>query len=62
MPNNYLLVLYKHIIQVENNNVGLKVRRGGGGGAQTYHWPSPPPPQSKVGRHMFICLLFSEDK
>ena len=29
MPNNYLLVLYKHIIQMENENVGL---RGGGGG------------------------------
>ena len=25
MPNNYLSVLYKHIIQVENENVGLKV-------------------------------------
>ena len=25
MPNNYLSVLYKHIIQVENKNVGLKV-------------------------------------
>ena len=31
-------VLYKHIIQVENKNVGLKVG-GGGGGAQTYHCP-----------------------
>ena len=34
MPNNYLSVLNKHIIQVENKNVGLKV--GGGGVAQTY--------------------------
>ena len=34
MPNNNLSVLYKHIVQVENKNVGLKV---GGGGAQTYH-------------------------
>ena len=25
MPNNYLSVLYKHIIEVENKNVGLKV-------------------------------------
>ena len=25
MPNNYLSVLNKHIIQVENKNVGLKV-------------------------------------
>ena len=40
MPNNYLSVLYKHIIQVEIKNVGLKVS-GGGGGAQTYHCPSP---------------------
>ena len=38
MPNNYLSVLYKHIIQVENKSVGLK---GGGGGAQTYHCPPP---------------------
>ena len=42
MPYNYLSVLYKHIIQVENKNVGLKV---GGGGAQTYHCP----PNKKVG-------------
>ena len=28
MPNYYLSVLYKHIIQVENKNVGLKVGRG----------------------------------
>ena len=44
MPNNCVSVLYKHIIQVENENVGLKVggtnipsppiiKRGGGGGA-----------------------------
>ena len=38
MPNNYLSVLYKHIIQVENKIVGLRVG-GGGGGAQTYHCP-----------------------
>ena len=36
MPNNYLSVLYKYIIQVENKNVGLKV------GAQRYHCPPPP--------------------
>ena len=41
MPNYYLLVLYKHIIQVENKNLGLKV-----GGAQTYHCP---PPSQKSG-------------
>ena len=48
-------MLYKHIIQVENENVGLKVCVCGGGGAQTYHCPqlkkwgahaplAPPPP------------------
>ena len=40
MSNNYLSVLYKHIIQVENENVWLKVGGGGVGGAQTYHCPS----------------------
>ena len=53
MPNNYLSVLYKHIIQVENKNVVLKVwgrhkhtiappnKKVGGG-----HMPplAPPPP------------------
>ena len=41
MSNNCLSVLYKHIIQMENKNVGLKVCvcGGGGGGAQTYHCP-----------------------
>ena len=29
MPNNYLSVLHKLIIKVENENVGLKVRGGG---------------------------------
>ena len=43
MPNYYLSVLYKHIIQVENKNVGLKV-----GGAQTYHCP---PSQKSGGAH-----------
>ena len=38
-------MLYKHIIQVENKNVGLKV----GGGAQTYHCP---PNQKRGGCHM----------
>ena len=45
MPNNYLSVLYKHIIQVENKNVGLKVCVCvcvGGGGAQAYHCHPPP--------------------
>ena len=45
MPNNYLSVLNKHIIQVENKNVGLKV-----GGTNI---PLPPPNQkSGGGGHM----------
>ena len=44
MPSNCLSVLYKHIIQVENKNVGLKV--GGGGGTNI---PLPPPPNQKSG-------------
>ena len=38
MPNNYLSVLYKHIIQLENKNVGLNV-----GGTNIPTFPSPPP-------------------
>ena len=42
MPNNCLLVLYKHIIQVENKNMGLKACVCvWGGGEQTYHCPLP---------------------
>ena len=52
MPNYYLSVLYKHIIQVENKNVGLKVGGGGGGTNKIppnknkwgAHAPPPPPP------------------
>ena len=43
MPNYYLSVLYKHIIQVKNKNVGLKV----GGHKHTFA-----PPIKKVGGHM----------
>ena len=69
MPNNYLSVLYKHIIQVENKNVGLKVGGGGGGGAQTYlchpnqkHGgvtcpPLPPPP--RVLRQWYFKFIFT---
>ena len=42
MPNNYLSVLYKHIIQVEKLKWGVKsvcVCVGRGGGAQTYYCP-----------------------
>ena len=52
MSNNCLSVLYKHIIQVEYKNVGLKVCVCVCvcvGGAPTYHCP----PIRKVGgRHM----------
>ena len=54
MPNNYLSVLYKHIIQVENKNVGLKVgghkhtiappvKKGGGGHMPPLPTPLPTP-------------------
>ena len=55
MPNYYLSVLYKHIIQVENKNVGLKVWGGGGTNiplpTQSKKWGghmpplAPPPPR-----------------
>ena len=67
MPNNYLSVLYKHIIQVENKNVGLKV-----GGTniplppQSKKWggtcppcpPPPPPPPASYASNMyaFACV------
>ena len=54
MPNNCLSVLYKHIIQVENKNVELKVCVcvwGGGGG---HKHTIAPPPNKKVGG---ICPL-----
>ena len=43
MPNNYLSVLYQHIIQVENKNVGLKVEG---------HKHTIAPPSQKSGGHM----------
>ena len=45
MPNNYLSVLYKHIIQVENENVWLKE-----GGTNI-----PLPPNQKSGEHVPPC-------
>ena len=64
MPNNYLSVLYQHIIQVENKNVGLKVeghkhtiappvKKVGGGGA---HAPLPP----RFLRQCRIFMLFDD--
>ena len=48
MPNNYLSVLYKHIIQVENKKLGLKVCVCVGGGGGGTNIPLPPPIK-KVG-------------
>ena len=56
MPNHYLSVLYKHIIQVENKNVGLKV--GGEGHKhiiappQSKKPPLPPPPPPRFLRQL----------
>ena len=47
MSNNCLSVLYKHIIQVENKNVGLKV-----GGTNI-----PLPPNKKRGAHVHLAPL-----
>ena len=51
MPNNYLSVLYKHIVQVEIKNVELKVCECGGGGGHK-HTISPP---HQKGVHMPPC-------
>ena len=52
MPNDYLSVLYKHIIQVENENVGLKVGVGVGVGWGHKHTTAP---NQKCGGHMPPC-------
>ena len=46
MPNYYLSVLYKQIIQVENKNVGLKVEG---------HKHTIAPPSQKSGGHVPPC-------
>ena len=53
MPNNYLSVLYKHIIQVENTNVGLKV-----GGRK--HTIAPPPPPTPLPTPITFCPTCSQ--
>ena len=64
MPNYYLSVLYKHIIQVENKNVGLKV----GGHKHTIappvkkvwggaHAPLAPPLPTPVGGQVPLTRL-----
>ena len=63
MPNYYLSVLYKHIIQVKNKNVGLKV-----GGAQTYLCPSNQKsggahaPPASYASEMYFRLRVINDK
>ena len=67
MPNNYLSVLYKHIIQVENKSVGLKVCVCGGGGGghkhtlalphPTPHPPLPTPVTIIVVKYFVLMLL-----
>ena len=62
MANNYLSVLNKHIIQVENKNVGLKV----GGHKHTIappiknvggaHAPLAPPPASYASDIYKQCM------
>ena len=44
MSNDCLSVLYKHIIQVENKNVGLKVGRGTNIPLPPNQNAPPPPP------------------
>ena len=77
MPNNYLSVLNKHIIQVENKNVGLKVggwggtniplpppiKNVGGGGAHAPLDPPPPTPLPKPVYYIYsVCLHISWPK
>ena len=65
MPNNYLSMLYQHIIQVENKNVGLKVeghkhtiappsQKSGG------HMPPLPPRFLRQCIYIYICMYVSE--
>ena len=71
MPNHCLSVLYKHIIQVENKNVGLKVGGGGGGGHKHTIAPNqksgggggtcprcPPPPASYASDIPYVFSSF----
>ena len=70
MPNYYLSVLYKHIFQVENKNVGLKV--GGhkhtiappskkwGGGAHAPLAPPLPTPVIYIYIYLYIDQWFHQ--
>ena len=69
MPNNYLSVLYQHIIQVENKNVGLKVeghkhtiatppvKKVGGA-----HAPLAPPPASYASVYIYIYIYRERER
>ena len=62
MLNNYLSVLYKHIIQVENENVGLKVCVcvwGGGGGTNI---PLPPPNKKNQSQDATFSRLHTTEQ
>ena len=50
MPNNYLSVLYQHIIQVKNKNVGLKV--------EVHKHTIAPPSQKSGGAHAPLAPRF----
>ena len=56
MPNNYLSVLFKHIIQVEIKNVGLKVCVCVWGGDTHTIAPPPPPPPASYGCDIYILI------
>ena len=68
MPNYYLSVLYKHIIQVENKNLGLKVggtniplpppSQKSGGGAHAPLAPPPPPPPPRFLRQWLVYTSY----
>ena len=69
MPNNYLSVLYKHIIQVKNKNVGLKVCVVGYNhtiAPQSKTWghmpPCPPPPYGPPPPHASYASAHTHTK
>ena len=62
MPNNCLSVIYKHIIQVKNKNVGLKVRGGGTNiplrpNKNALLAPLPPPSASYASGSIYRWLI-----
>ena len=72
MPNNYLSMLYQHIIHVEKKNVGLKVEghkhtiappvKKVGGGAHAPLAPPLPTPVHKlvaIQSSVYLCMFRS---